>query len=364
MSCFDLDSIEELVARQEPFALYRLPEGRESVFFGGGTLEVIHDIEELNGRRGFVMAPFRADETHPVVLVAAGEGAEPQKVAVEPSHEEQKDDWGNVFYEPCSEDYAAHYQVFQDALQRGDYSKLVLSRTVETDKPHDFSLAKLYRRALKMYPRSCVYLCYTPRTGLWFGASSEVILSGEENRWQVVALAGTQPVLWDVLPEKWDAKNRREQALVVNYLREVLESMGIRASEHGPKTVQAGALAHLKTEFDFALEDHAHLGRLLKRLHPTPAVCGLPKEKAFGFIAENEGYDRSYYSGFMGWIDPEHRSDLYVNLRCMEILADHLRLYAGGGLLATSVRESEWRETENKLQTMKRIIGHEDDSDN
>ena len=98
----------------------------------------------------------------------------------------------------------------------------------------------------------------------------------------------------------------------------------------------------------------------MKRLHPTPAVCGLPKEETYRIIRENEGYDRSYYSGFIGWLAPEGKSDLYVNLRCMNILRGSFVLYAGGGILASSEIESEWLETEAKMQTMKRLINSTD----
>ena len=91
-------------------------------------------------------------------------------------------------------------------------------------------------------------------------------------------------------------------------------------------------------------------------LHPTPDVCWLPKDTAYRFILENEGYDRKYYSGFIGWLDPEGRTDLYVNLRCMHIEDEQLPLYAGGGLLSSSELNDEWQETEKKLQTMRRIL--------
>ena len=112
----------------------------------------------------------------------------------------------------------------------------------------------------------------------------------------------------------------------------------------------------MKTDFRFSLKDNKGLGDLLKVLHPTPAVCGLPKEEAYRFILQNEGYDRRYYSGFIGWLDPEGRTDIYVNLRCMHIKDEQLTLYAGGGLLASSELNDEWLETEKKLQTIKRLI--------
>ena len=104
------------------------------------------------------------------------------------------------------------------------------------------------------------------------------------------------------------------------------------------------------------MPDNKKLGKLLKRLHPTPAVCGLPKEETYRFIRKNEGYDRSYYSGFIGWLNPDEKSNLYVNLRCMNILSDAFVLYAGGGILASSETESEWLETEAKMQTMMHLI--------
>ena len=147
-----------------------------------------------------------------------------------------------------------------------------------------------------------------------------------------------------------------EQAIVAGYIRKQLQALDIQPDETAPHPVHAGALSHLKSDFSFSTPDNKRLGDLLKRLHPTPAVCGLSKEESYRFILENEGYDRRYYSGFIGWIDPEKRSDLYVNLRCMNIFPSHFILYAGGGLLASSERISEWQETEAKMQTMKRLI--------
>ncbi len=96
--------------------------------------------------------------------------------------------------------------------------------------------------------------------------------------------------------------------------------------KNGPYPAYAGALSHLKTDFHFSLKDNKGLGDLLKVRHPTPAVCGLPKEEAYRFILENEGYDRRYYSGFIGWLDPGGRTDIYVNLRCMHIEDKQLTL--------------------------------------
>ncbi len=224
------------------------------------------------------------------------------------------------------------------------------------DKGADFSLSSVFRAACKRYIHSYIYLCYTPQTGIWLGSTPEIILSGEKDEWNTVALAGTQPLQDGKLPQVWDEKNRKEQDYVTAYIRSRLLSLGVHSTESGPYPAYAGALSHLKTDFHFSLRDNNGLGDLLKVLHPTPAVCGLPKEEAYRFILENEGYDRRYYSGFIGWLDPNGRTDLYVNLRCMHIEDERLTLYAGGGLLASSELNDEWLETEKKLQTMKRLI--------
>jgi isochorismate synthase len=98
------------------------------------------------------------------------------------------------------------------------------------------------------------------------------------------------------------------------------------------------------------------VGDLLQALHPTPAVCGLPKQETFRFITAHEHVSRQYYSGFMGPLGIAHSTHLYVSLRCMQIHGNEHHLYAGGGLLKDSVEQQEWLETEAKMQTMKKIL--------
>ena len=104
------------------------------------------------------------------------------------------------------------------------------------------------------------------------------------------------------------------------------------------------------------------LAQLLNKLHPTPAVCGLPKETAKNFILEHEGYDRSFYTGFLGEInlnsggEKSANTHLFVNLRCMELFEDKAVLFVGGGITNDSNNEKEWEETVAKSSTMKAIL--------
>ncbi|NJN41693.1 MAG: hypothetical protein HC811_05100 [Flammeovirgaceae bacterium] len=125
--------------------------------------------------------------------------------------------------------------------------------------------------------------------------------------------------------------------------------------EHGPKTVQAGNLLHLKTEFEVDMQatNFPQLGTvMIKLLHPTSAVCGMPHENAFSFLKEQEGYNREYYSGFLGPVNINNSSHLYVNLRCMQWTLQGPVLYAGAGVTIDSTPEQEWAETELKIQSL------------
>lgn len=170
-----------------------------------------------------------------------------------------------------------------------------------------------------------ISLCHTPSTGTWIGSTPEIILSGHEKDWHTVALAGTMPMQGEVMPTEWSKKNKEEQAFVGDYIRKAIKKFGSKITEKGPYTARAGQLVHLKTDFHFCLKDTAHLGDVLQELHPTPAVCGLPKEEAYQFILQTEPHNRLFYSGVIGWIDPEGDTTLYVNLRCMHIEGKTLR---------------------------------------
>ncbi len=377
--------IDELIRRGYSFALYRIP-GETAPHFlmqSNRDASVTDGFEKLDRQKGFVIAPFRVSAECPVVLIRpdlfslddarawlngeASSSDDALQVVDDASLKDPVDhplktdnssskDMSSVSDTNYLENYTHCFDLFIDALHNGKYDKLVLSRKQEKTLQADFSPATAFYKACKQYIYSYVYLCHTPQTGLWLGSTPEIILSGEKGAWHTVALAGTQSVQNGQLPQKWDEKNRKEQAYVSSYIREQLLSLDICPQEQGPYPVFAGALSHLRTDFRFTLPDSNGLGSLLHLLHPTPAVCGLPKAEAYQFILENEGYDRRYYSGFIGWLDPDGKTDLYVNLRCMNITDGASVLYAGGGLLSSSVLEDEWLETEKKFQTMNRLL--------
>jgi len=346
--------IDALIRKNRAFAVYRLPCENRLHYIGqeNSPVRVFSSVESLNKQNGFVIAPFRVSETCPIVLIEAGEETVfelPDVVAASGKTENSR--------QAPSTDYRSRFDAFIQALADKEFEKLVLSYCMTVPHKTGFSPEKVFYRACKRYTRSYVYLFHTPQTGTWLGSTPELLLSGKENKWHTVALAGTLPLHDGKLPEIWDEKKQKEQQFVTDYIRNCLHSYDVCYEETGPYSVQAGELAHLKTDFRFSLPaGNQSLGELLNVLNPTPAVCGLPKEKTFRFITANEGYDRRYYSGFIGRLNPDEQTDLYVNLRCMQIEDNRLLLYAGGGLVDSSDLEEEWMETEDKLQTMLRII--------
>ena len=96
---------------------------------------------------------------------------------------------------------------------------------------------------------------------------------------------------------------------------------------------------------------------MLKLLHPTSAVCGMPMESSLKFLLENEPHDREFYSGFLGPINIEQESHLYVNLRCLKWKGDHILQFAGAGVTVDSIPEQELKEVEIKLETIQKALG-------
>ena len=353
--------IDSLIRQGRSFAIYRIPGEKYPRFVmqSSGSARLLYSIEELNGQTGFVIAPFRVTPDCPIVLIRRDLTEVPAVLPMDsirmdlefhPNGTENPSEW------KTESDYICCFDSFIKPLQEKKLDKLVLSRSLTQKRLSDFSPAKAFYKACQQYTRSYVYLCHTPQTGTWIGGTPEIILSGEKGAWNTVALAGTQPLQNGELPTYWDEKNKREQQIVATYIHDQLTSLGIDSVMEGPYSARAGALCHLKSDFRFTLRENNKLGDLLNLLHPTPAVCGLPKADAYRFILDHEGYDRRYYSGFIGWLNPEGTTDLYVNLRCMHIEDKILTLYAGGGLLSSSELNDEWQETEDKLQTMKALL--------
>ena len=341
------------------FAIYRLPHANYCTKIeqtDGAPAEFMSCVE-LNGREGFVVAPFEAKADQPILLIRPDQI---ERISLSSGAPGRSGLLGDPHLP--SPEYAIDFANFHAQLEAGAFRKIVLARCAQEQTPEAIPPMELFHRACALYPRMFISLVYTERSGWWLTATPEILLEGEGSSWRTIALAGTMQLEREQLGSEgemlsWTTKNIQEQRYVTTYITECLEQFTSDFREEGPITVRAANLVHLRSDFNFTLPDTQHIGDLLHALHPTPAVCGLPKRDAFRFIVGNEHTPRRYYSGFMGPLlcDDTH---LYVSLRCMNIDGNHYHLYAGGGLLKESVMEMEWNETEAKLETMRSLLFH------
>ena len=355
----ELEILDLLIDKRQDFVIYKLPNSSKWQFRmqDVGDPQLFTDIKDLNGEEGYVITPFQVSNEYPIVLLKPNKHSLPTMEEVEQMR--VKPDTLSQGVEVNDSELLNSYQgcfsCFMDYLENNPIDKLVLARQKRVFPKYDYSIAEAFEKACSTYPNTYVYLLHTARTGTWMGSTPEMILSGSGDKWQTVALAGTKKYSDGAVIE-WDKKNILEQDIVSQYMEMQFKKLNVPVYKTGPTTIQAGRLAHLKTDFNFELSNRDQLGDILKLLHPTPAVCGLPKEEAFQFIITNEPDNRSYYSGFIGELSPKGSTDLFVNLRCVQIYQKSYTLYAGGGLLGSSTLESEWLETENKMQTMQSIL--------
>jgi isochorismate synthase len=236
-------------------------------------------------------------------------------------------------------------------------AKVVVSRTAPVALQPGFRPSALFDALCRRYPDAFVSLVAVPGVGTWIGASPELLLHVEGTRLTTMALAGTQASDGRPLDAvRWGAKEQIEQAMVADYIRTVFAEAGVPdVVERGPHTAAAGSVVHLQTIFEARLPGPSPLeaaNAVLARLHPTSAVCGMPRPQALQFIEAREGYDRGFYSGYLGPVHWDGRSTLYVNLRCLQVRAATASLYVGAGVTAESDPAAEWRETEMKARTV------------
>ena len=242
-------------------------------------------------------------------------------------------------------------QMFISSCKNENIEKIILSRIIERkNKLHD--IYPIFKQLCIDYDHSFNYLLNHPEYGMWLGASPEILIKGDnENYYETIALAGSQKWETDLF---WNEKEIQEQQFVKKYIENILTHFSKEVKcVSDQETVKAGGVAHLSSIFHFKMK--SSIMNLVHKLHPTPAVCGIPKNKAKEIINTHEPHKRNLYCGYLGEFKADSAA-LYVNLRCMKITNSSFYLYAGGGLTALSIPEKEWEETEIKSQTLLSVI--------
>lgn len=328
------------------FALYSLPND-DNYFLIRQQSSAITPFDGVTfDQPGFVFHPFTVSEKYPSVLIKK------DKFDKNPRIRFKSENKGKVKVINQTT-YLNTVDRFIEATQNC-FKKLIFSRIETVNLPTD-DLFPLFIALQATYPDTFVYLVNIPSIGCWMGASPEIFVKQQQNTIETVALAGTQSDLGiDLEKVVWGDKEIQEQGMVERYVKRLLKQKNVAYHKTGPNTIRAGKVLHLKTHFQFDTSIFQY--DFLTALHPTPAVCGLPKHQAKNYIAQNEPHKRAYYCGFLGPINIQQSTDLYVNLRCMQVFKNAFALYIGGGITADSVATKEWEETEMKAQTLADVI--------
>lgn len=344
------NKIEENFKAKKPFVGYRKPNSNEvsAFFMNDDELYFTSEFKEP----GFVFAPFNTEEN--AILF-------PKENAVLINENilfDEEFSLNDNFTEDTNSDKERHIHLVEKALDEintNELKKVVISRE-EAIQLSSFNLVLTFKKLLKTYTNAFVYVWFHPKVGLWFGATPETLLNISDHNFKTMSLAGTQ-AFNNSNKVVWKSKELEEQQLVTNFIEKQLEPIATHLKVDKTETVIAGDLLHLRTRVEGVLTKSSSLKELIRALHPTPAVCGLPREKAKIFINQNENYKRTFYTGFLGELNLENKkSSLFVNLRCMSIEENIASIYVGGGITKDSKAKKEWEETIAKSKTMKKVL--------
>ncbi|WP_400079181.1 chorismate-binding protein [Winogradskyella sp. R77965] len=262
-----------------------------------------------------------------------------------------------------------------EAIKDNEFKKVVLSRCISKELRHDNPIS-IFKKLFNSYKNAMVYCWYHPKIGLWLGATPELLFKVEGKQLTTISLAGTQSYN-NSSEATWTNKEVEEQQIVTDYITGQIKPYTKQINVSDVETVKAGNLLHLKSRVISVIDDNSSLKSVIDALHPTPAVCGFPRQKAKDFILQHESYNREYYTGFLGELNLKQskirntnrrnvennayalvrtQSNFYVNLRCMQLKKNKALIYVGGGITKDSDPEKEWEETVNKTKTIGNVL--------
>lgn len=318
------------------FAAYRLP-GTGKVNFISGT--ATHNIQD--GETAFAFAPF--DPSQKPYYIKPSNKAVPQKAIL---IKKQKSISKKQFIDLVR-------KIISD-IRDGAFKKVVAARILAATKPQSFDPLSLFEKLCNRYDNAFVSLTHIPGAGLWIGASPEVLVSETGTKLTTYSLAGTKAI---DDPTDWAPKEIEEQKIVTDFIYKKLDKIITDTiSVKGPVTHSAGGIKHLLSVFTVYHNEKRIWKKVAKSLHPTPAVGGMPQTKALKFISQEESFERDFYAGYLGPVNYKGKTDLFVNLRCMQVTDSQLLFYAGCGITADSDPAKEWLESERKVAVIKSLV--------
>lgn len=273
---------------------------------------------------------------------------------------------GEPVLEPSSRDaFETGVHTILDAIREGRLRKAVLARVLDVSLPAAVDPAQLLGRLRRDNHSAHVFL-FEPEPGsVLAGAAPEVVGSLLGSRFRATAVAGSigrgrdsdedealgQRLLASV-------KDREEQDVTLREMIRVLESRLERPGgiEPEPHLLVLPRIQHLESRIEGRARPGETILGLVSALHPTPAVCGLPRDAALELLRGVEPFQRGWYAGPVGWFDAAGNGEFVPALRSAVGGGRHWRLLAGAGIVPGSAPGPEWEETAMKLQPALRAL--------
>ena len=243
-------------------------------------------------------------------------------------------------------------------IRSGELRKVVLAQALDAELESPFPRAATLERLAETYS-DCYRYCFEPRAGAetFFGATPERLVSLRGRTVETDALAGTTGRGETPSEDEWlaeelssDPKNVHEHELVAETIREQLEPYAASISAGERRVRRLPTVQHLHTPITAELTADGHVLDLVEALHPTPAVGGLPPDRALETIHETEPFDRGWYAAPVGWIDAAGNGAFAVAIRSAVARDRRATLFAGVGLVADSDPDREWDEVQLKYR--------------
>ena len=197
---------------------------------------------------------------------------------------------------------------------------------------------------------------------LFLGASPERLFVRSNNAVESEALAGTRARGKSESDDnrlkgelKSSGKEQHEHKIVVTMINDALMPLCRELIVHPQEILSVPNGHHLRTRIQGILNDGIKDEAIFKALHPTPAVCGAPTEKALELIEELEKFSRGWYAGAIGYVGLEH-TEFVVAIRSAMVHDRQMTVYAGAGIVEGSTAKDEWQEIEHKIGNFLKVL--------
>jgi isochorismate synthase len=252
----------------------------------------------------------------------------------------------SFFNGETKEEYINSLHQVINVIKDHQLPKLVYSRRKIFKDFSRIDFKESFKKLCASYPNAFRYI-FNDGQNAWIGAFSETLgkFNKTTHEFETMSLAGTLPV-----SEEWTEKEIEEQKPVTSYIHYTLKNYSGNIEVSNTYDHISGNIKHLRTDFKARIKPE-DLDSLINELHPTPAICGIPKDFCKKSIQELEKFPRELYSGFIK-VETDEAIMYFVNLRCARLYKDSVHVFVGGGITAQSNPEKEWRETELKSEAV------------